>query len=117
MTDEEKGVRFLAKYDKRKKTKEQLLAEWRRLGKDKKKHILGMYKYEFASENAIYCTSFCNKGHRVRDGKPVGHECYVLNPEALAAEMDGDYEKCREIGMYKSDRPHPGLPTEDTSDT
>lgn len=34
----------------------------------------------------IYCTSFCNKGHRLSDGKPVDHECYVLNVDVLRAE-------------------------------
>ncbi len=40
----------------------------------------------------IYCTTYCNKGHRVRDGKPVDHECRIIPPKALAAEMAGDYE-------------------------
>jgi hypothetical protein len=52
----------------------------------------------------IYCTSFCNQGHRVSDGKPVGHECYVLNPAALAAERAGDYEKARELLWGKTGR-------------
>lgn len=43
--------------------------------------------------NRVYCTSFCNHGHRLGDGKPVDHECYILNPRALEAERDGDYEK------------------------
>ena len=38
-----------------------------------------------------YCTSFCNFAHRLRDGMPVNHECYVLNPAGLRAEMAGDY--------------------------
>ena len=40
----------------------------------------------------IYCTTYCNKGHMVSSGRPVGHECRVLLPSALQAEMDGDYE-------------------------
>lgn len=36
----------------------------------------------------IYCTSFCNHGHRLTDGKPVDHECYIIPPAALAAERD-----------------------------
>jgi hypothetical protein len=39
---------------------------------------------------AVYCTTYCNHGHRLADGKPVGHECHIIPPRALAAEMDGD---------------------------
>lgn len=38
---------------------------------------------------AIYCTSFCNFGHDVLTGRPVGHECYVLHPEDLRIEARG----------------------------
>lgn len=38
---------------------------------------------------SIYCTSFCNKAHVVSSGKPVGHQCYVLPPSAIRAEMSG----------------------------
>jgi len=41
----------------------------------------------------IYCTTYCNHAHRLSDGKPVGHECYVLPPAALQAEREGDYER------------------------
>ncbi len=37
----------------------------------------------------VYCTSFCNKSHRLHDGKPVEHQCYVLNPQALHLERAG----------------------------
>lgn len=37
----------------------------------------------------IYCTSFCNQGHDLQDGEPVGHECYVLNPAKLKQEAEG----------------------------
>jgi hypothetical protein len=40
----------------------------------------------------IYCTTYCNQGHRVSDGKPVNHECRILPPAALVAEINGDYE-------------------------
>ena len=52
----------------------------------------------------IYCTSFCNQGHRLSDGKPINHECYVLNPAALAAEREGDYEKAQELLWGKKGR-------------
>jgi len=45
----------------------------------------------------IYCSSYCNFGHRVRDGKPVEHECRIIPPQALQAEMDGDYETAQMI--------------------
>ena len=38
---------------------------------------------------AIYATSFCNFGHDVLTGRPVGHECYVLHPEDLRIEARG----------------------------
>lgn len=41
----------------------------------------------------IYCTSYCNQGHRLSDGKPVQHECYVLPPAALQAERDGNTDE------------------------
>ena len=41
---------------------------------------------------AIYCTTFCNHGHYVDTGEPVDHECITIPPEALAAEMNGDFE-------------------------
>ncbi len=44
-----------------------------------------------------YATTYCNRGHRLSDGKPVAHECYILPPAALQAEMNGDYEKAIEI--------------------
>jgi hypothetical protein len=37
-----------------------------------------------------YCTSFCNHGHNVKTGRPVGHECYILDPKKLQAEAAGD---------------------------
>lgn len=48
----------------------------------------------------IYCTSYCNHGHDTDDGVPVEHECYVLPPAALKAEMDGDFETAR-AGMER----------------
>lgn len=46
---------------------------------------------------AIYCTSYCNKGHRLSDGKPVEHECRIIPPAALRAEMEGRFEEAIEI--------------------
>lgn len=45
----------------------------------------------------FYVTSYCNFAHRLSDGSPIRHECYVLPPESLKAEMEGDYEKAIDI--------------------
>lgn len=65
---------------------------------------------ERAAFNRIYCTTFCNYGHRVGDGKPVGHECYILPPEAISAEIDGDFERAIELINCSSRIVHRGLP-------
>jgi len=38
-----------------------------------------------------YITSYCNKPHRVVDGKPLKHECRVIPPTALRAEIRGEF--------------------------
>jgi hypothetical protein len=45
----------------------------------------------------IYCTSFCNFGHDLDSGRPVGHECYVLPVAALRAEHDGNTDEAIRI--------------------
>ena len=45
----------------------------------------------------LYCSSFCNGAHRLADGKPVDHECYVLPTAALYAEREGDMDKANDI--------------------
>ena len=58
----------------------------------------------------IYTTTFCNCGHRVSDGKPINHECYILPTPALHAEMKGDMEKAVEIlGQWKKRKQHRGV--------
>lgn len=49
----------------------------------------------------IYCTTFCNFAHNVKTGRPVGHECRIIPPAALRAEIDGDYAKAIEIMQSK----------------
>lgn len=44
-----------------------------------------------------YVTTYCNFPHRIRDGRPVGHECVVLPVAALQAEILGDYERAIQI--------------------
>ena len=39
-----------------------------------------------------YCTSFCNHGHRLSDGAPVGHECFIIPPKLLEGERHGDID-------------------------
>lgn len=51
----------------------------------------------------VYCTSFCNHGHRLSNGHPVNHECYVLKPEALRLERDGRIKEAQETGV-RTDR-------------
>ena len=58
----------------------------------------------------IFCTSFCNHGHRLVDGKPIDHECFVLPTEALLAEQAGDNARALEVmGAWKKRRVHKGL--------
>lgn len=58
----------------------------------------------------VFCTSFCNQGHRLLDGKPVEHECYVLPTEALHAERVGDIERASAVlGAWKKRRVHKGV--------
>lgn len=40
-----------------------------------------------AYKTAVYCTTFCNQTHRLSNGWPVGHECYVLNRDLLRLEF------------------------------
>jgi hypothetical protein len=40
------------------------------------------------NNNHIYCTSYCNKGHRLLDGMPVNHMCHILPPKALQLERE-----------------------------
>ena len=62
------------------------------------------------AKKGIFCTSFCNNNHRLSDGKPVKHECFVMPTEALHAEMNGDIERAKEVlNNWKKRRPHRGV--------
>ena len=50
-----------------------------------------------AKKSNLYFTSFCNHNHRLSDGKPVNHECYVMPTEALHAEKNGDVKRAQDI--------------------
>lgn len=52
----------------------------------------------------VFCTSYCNHGHDLRTGKPVGHECYVLSPNALRVERNGDVDAAIELLQVFFDR-------------
>lgn len=57
-----------------------------------------------------YCTTFCNHPHRLSDGKPIGHECYVLPTAALHAEKEGKLGVAvEELQKWKNRKPHRGL--------
>lgn len=45
----------------------------------------------------LFVTSFCNQAHNLKNGRPVGHECYVLPPRALAAEREGNLHLANQI--------------------
>lgn len=44
-----------------------------------------------------YVTTYCNHPHRLKDGKPVNHNCYILPPDALEAERNGDTDRAIEL--------------------
>ena len=46
-------------------------------------------------DKGFYVTSFCNFAHRLKDGKPLNHECYVIPPLLLRLEM-ADHELQRD---------------------
>lgn len=62
-------------------------------------------------EPEIYCSTYCNFGHRMKDGRPVEHECRVIPPAALRAERAGDYDKAIEIMGKGTPRHHFGRRT------
>ncbi len=60
-------------------------------------------------ESKVYCTTYCNRGHRVKDGVPVGHECYVLPAEAIRLEREDDFKGAiAAIEAARPLRPHRG---------
>lgn len=67
---------------------------------------------EMQKAEGSYLTSFCNKPHRLKDGKPIGHECYVLHPKSLEMERKGDISGIKEM---HSGQIHQGLKKEEMS--
>lgn len=39
-------------------------------------------------DDRTWVTTFCNHPHRMRDGRPVNHECYHIPPRLLELERD-----------------------------
>lgn len=61
-------------------------------------------------KDTFYVTTFCNKAHRLEDGKPIDHECYVLPTAALHAEKEGKLGEAVELlGRWKRRHVHKGL--------
>ena len=59
---------------------------------------------------AVYCSAFCNFGHRLSDGKPIGHECYVIPPALLEKERNGEPWPRAEYWAWRDNRKiHRGL--------
>jgi hypothetical protein len=58
----------------------------------------------------IWTTSYCNHAHRLADGVPIEHECYVLPPAALRAERINNFEEAtRLLEAAKPMRVHRGV--------
>lgn len=48
-------------------------------------------------EGDYYVSTYCNFAHRMKDGKPIAHECRIIPPQALHKEREGDIEGAIEI--------------------
>jgi hypothetical protein len=46
---------------------------------------------------ASYATTYCNRGHSMATGRPIGHECYHIPPAALRLERHGLYAEAIEL--------------------
>lgn len=69
---------------------------------------------------SVYATTFCNKAHRIADGKPVDHECYILDPVVLDAETWNGANAALELAQKEGrklhyGRIHPGLEQSDVT--
>lgn len=62
-----------------------------------------------------YCTTFCNQPHDLATGKPVDHNCFVLNKAVLKVEREEgataalDYMRKHDIRSMSTGREHHGL--------
>lgn len=55
-------------------------------------------------ESSAFCTSYCNRAHDLNDGKPIDHNCFILNKKALRMEFLGNVPGAIEIGIVKEPR-------------
>lgn len=60
-------------------------------------------------EDVIFCTSYCNRGHKLKTGVPVEHECYVLPPRALKLEREEKYAEAIKAIEARPLRRHSGI--------
>lgn len=47
----------------------------------------------------FYVTTFCNFPHVLKTGRPIGHECYILNPKVLQVEARDGAEAALALGL------------------
>ena len=47
--------------------------------------------------SGFYVSTYCNFAHDTKTGRPIDHECIIIPPKALRAEMDGDISGAIEI--------------------
>jgi hypothetical protein len=60
------------------------------------------------SDQATYITTFCNFAHRLKDGKPVEHECYIIRPNMLQMECAHGASVCLEHMKQTGEAFHTG---------
>lgn len=53
----------------------------------------------------FYVSTYCNKAHNLKTGRPIEHECYVIPPAALQAEREGDYRRAQELMQNMKRKP------------
>lgn len=61
-------------------------------------------------KHEVFKTTYCNKLHRLSDGKPVNHACHIMPTPALHAEKAGDISMAvRLLEIWKKRRTHAGV--------
>lgn len=61
-------------------------------------------------KRSFFRTTYCNKWHRLSDGKPVNHECYILPTPALHAEKAGNVSLAVDLlAAWKKRKKHTGV--------
>lgn len=72
--------------------------------------LLPFIKQHTPMKRETYSPRLCNKPHRLDDGKPIKHKCYVMPTEYLIAEKRGDKARADEIvAGWKKRRRHNGV--------